>query len=262
MTRLRLTGRAGGKRMRQSQYGRPYFVSGLRENDTAMALPRIRLSRPGDDPESQEFRLQRFIMRYPTVLPIGDIEQALVPIVPVCMELPTRSDLRVDNLFVTPNGDLILVECKLWHNYESRREIIVQILEYGKEISSWNYGELQAAVRKGSYRHLPQGESPPQNLYDFVKSDPDVLEEKEFIDQVSKGLKRGRFLLLVVGDGIHEALGDLSDYVQLHAGLHFTLALVDIAIFRVPSGGLYVQPRVIARTINIDRGIVSVRDGQ
>src|SRR6266699_1951385 len=93
MTRLRLTGRAGGKRMRQSQYGRPYFVSGLRENDTAMALPRIRLSRPGDDPESQEFRLQRFIMRYPTVLPIGDIEQALVPIVPVCMELPTRSDL-------------------------------------------------------------------------------------------------------------------------------------------------------------------------
>ena len=249
--------------MRQSQYSQPYLVSGLRETDTAIALPRIWLSRAGDDLESQEFRLQSFIMRHPTVLPIGEIEQALVPAVPVCMELPTRSDLRIDNLFVTPNGDLILVECKLWHNYESRREVIVQILEYGKEISSWNYEELQAAVRKGSYRHLPQGESPPQNLYDFVKSEPDVLEEKEFIDQVSKGLKRGRFLLLVVGDGIHETLEDLSDYVQLHAGLHFTLALVDIAIFRVPSGGgFYLQPRVIARTVNIDRGIVSIRDGQ
>src|SRR6266567_249441 len=262
MTRLRLTGRAGGKRMRQSQYGRPYFVSGLRENDTAMALPRIRLSRPGDDPESQEFRLQRFIMRYPTVLPIGDIEQALVPIVPVCMELPTRSDLRVDNLFVTPNGDLVLVECKLWHNYESRREVIVQILEYGKEISTWTYTELQSAIQKGSYKHLPEKESPAQTLYDFVKSEPDALEERDFVDAVSRCLRRGRFLLLVVGDGIHESLEDLSDYIQLHAGLHFTLGLVDVAIFQVPAGGFYLQPRVIARTVNIDRGIVSIRDGQ
>ncbi len=248
--------------MRQSQYGRPYFVSGLRENDTAMALPRIRLSRPGDDPESQEFRLQRFIMRYPTVLPIGDIEQALVPIVPVCMELPTRSDLRVDNLFVTPNGDLVLVECKLWHNYESRRQVIVQILEYGKEISTWTYTELQSAIQKGSYKHLPEKESPAQTLYDFVKSEPDALEERDFVDAVSRCLRRGRFLLLVVGDGIHESLEDLSDYIQLHAGLHFTLGLVDVAIFQVPAGGFYLQPRVIARTVNIDRGIVSIRDGQ
>jgi hypothetical protein len=45
-------------------------VSGLRETDTAIALPRIWLSRGGDDLESQEFRLQSFIMRHPTVLPI------------------------------------------------------------------------------------------------------------------------------------------------------------------------------------------------
>src|SRR6266568_4962306 len=85
-----------GNGMRQSQYSRPYFVSGLRETDTAIALPRIRLSRSANDLQSQEFRLQSFIMRHPTVLPIGEIEQALVPLVPVCMELPTRSDLRVD----------------------------------------------------------------------------------------------------------------------------------------------------------------------
>jgi hypothetical protein len=248
--------------MRQSQYSQPYFVSGLRESDTAIALPKIRLAKPGDDPESQEFRLQSFIMRHPTVLPIAEIEQALVPIVPVCMELPTRSDLRVDNLFVTPNGDLILVECKLWHNYESRRQVIVQILEYGKEISTWTYTELQSAIRKGSYKHLSGSEPPPQTLYDFVKSEPDPLEERDFVDAVSRSLRRGRFLLLVVGDGIHESLEDLADYVQLHAGLHFTLGLVDIAIFQVPAGGFYLQPRVIARTVNIDRGIVSIRDGQ
>jgi hypothetical protein len=135
-------------------------------------------------------------------------------------------------------------------------------LEYGKEISTWTYTELQSAIRKGSYKDLPESEPPPQTLYDFVKSWPDALEETDFVDAVSKSLRRGRFLLLVVGDGIHESLEDLSDYVQLHAGLHFTLGLVDIAIFQVPAGGFYLQPRVIARTVNIDRGIVSVRDGQ
>ncbi len=109
--------------MRQSQYSQPYFVSGLRESDRAIALPRVRLSKTTADAESQVFRLQSFIMRHPTVLPIGEIEQALVSPVPVCMELPTRSNLFIDNLFVTPNGDLILVECKLWHNYESRRDV-------------------------------------------------------------------------------------------------------------------------------------------
>src|SRR5437868_3886497 len=105
--------------MRQSQYSRPLFVSGLREGDTAIKLDRVHLLKTPDDTESQEFRLQSFIMRHPTVLTIGEIEQALVPAIPVCMELPTRSNLFIDNLFVTPNGDLILVECKLWHNYES-----------------------------------------------------------------------------------------------------------------------------------------------
>jgi hypothetical protein len=51
------------------------------------------------------------------------------------------------------------------------------------------------------------------------------------------------------------------EFVQQHAGLHFTLGLIDIAIFQAPGGGLFVQPRIIARTMNIDRGIVSVKEG-
>jgi hypothetical protein len=197
-------------------------------------------------------------MRNPLVLPIDQIERAFVGAIPVCMEMHTKSGLAIDNLLVTPKGDLILVECKLWRNPEARRKVVVQILEYAKEIATFSYADLEAAIKSALEDEAPK---PSKTLYEFAKTSPDPLEEHEFIDQVSNGLRRGRFLLLVVGDGIHEGLEDLVEFVQQHAGLHFTLGLIDIAIFQAPGGGLYVQPRIIARTMNIDRGIVSVKDG-
>jgi len=231
------------------------------DSETAVPLNRIRL---GDNPEDgKEFHLQSFIARNPLVLPIDQIERTFVGAIPVCMEMRTTSGLAIDNLLVTPKGDLILVECKLWRNPEARRKVVVQILEYAKEIAKFSYADLEAAIKSALIKSAPKDEAPKpsKTLYEFAKTSPDALEEPEFIDQVSKGLRRGRFLLLVVGDGIREDLEDLVEFVQQHAGLHFTLGLIDMAIFRAPSGGLYVQPRTIARTMNIDRGIVSVKDG-
>jgi hypothetical protein len=50
----------------------------------------------------------------------------------------------------------------------------------------------------------------------------------------------------------------MTEFLQQYAGLHFTLAIVELALFEVPTGGYIAQPRVLARTTNIDRGIVTV----
>jgi glycine/D-amino acid oxidase-like deaminating enzyme len=44
--------------------------------------------------------------------------------------------------------------------------------------------------------------------------------------------------------------------------MHFTFGLVDLAIFHLPSEmpGYLVQPRVLARTQNIDRGVVTIEN--
>ena len=47
----------------------------------------------------------------------------------------------------------------------------------------------------------------------------------------------------------------------MHAGFHFTLGVVEMPVFRLPRDGWIVQPRVLARTVNIERGIVKVADG-
>jgi len=49
----------------------------------------------------------------------------------------------------------------------------------------------------------------------------------------------------------------MAEFLQQHAGFHFTLAFVEIALFET-RGGYIAQPRVPARTTNIDRGIVAL----
>lgn len=44
--------------------------------------------------------------------------------------------------------------------------------------------------------------------------------------------------------------------------MHFTLGLIELATFALPAemGGYLVQPRILARTKNIDRGVVTIED--
>ncbi len=50
---------------------------------------------------------------------MDQIEPGIGPLVPVCMELPLHVG-SVDNLFITPEGHLVVVEVKLWRNPEAR----------------------------------------------------------------------------------------------------------------------------------------------
>src|ERR1700737_4407405 len=98
------------------QYGRPLLINSIDETASAHSLTRVRFESSG---AYNEAWLQRLIMQYPSLLPIEDIEPALTPAIPVCMELPVPSG-SVDNLYVTPAGDIIVAETKLWRNPQAR----------------------------------------------------------------------------------------------------------------------------------------------
>jgi hypothetical protein len=70
------------------------------------------------------------------------IDAAYADHLPVCRELRTAAG-RIDCLFVTRLGGLVIVECKLWRNPQARREVVGQILDSVKEIATWDYGDLQ-----------------------------------------------------------------------------------------------------------------------
>ncbi len=192
-----------------------------------------------------EATLQNLLFRYPETLPIATIDPAYMGVIPVCKELRTPSGY-VDALFVNPHGRLVLVEFKLWRNPEARREVIGQILDYAKDLASWDYEDLQREVSLNTRRT-------GSVLFDLVRNVNNVLNENDFVDNVSRHLKRGEFLLLIVGDGIQEGVESIVDFVQRHSGLHFNLALVEAALYRDASDQLFVHPRVLARTEIVQR---------
>jgi hypothetical protein len=84
------------------------------------------------------------------------------------------------------------------------------------------------------------------------------VDEAQFVGAVERRLRSSRFMILIIGDGIQEGVEALSSYLQLHAGLHVGLALIELSIWRGAQGGLIVVPRVPMRTLLIERGIVVV----
>jgi len=243
-----------------TQYGNPLFLSGLEAKASAEQLTPVHFSKVGSGSNHyDEAWLQDLIMRHPSLLPVDQIEPAFNPLVPICRELPMNAgSLFLDNLLVTPVGDLALVECKLWRNPQARREVVAQILDYATAMSTWSYEALEAAI--GQARPIADtDETTPRKLYDMVSA-KGTIDEVSFHDAVTRNLERGRFILLIVGDGIREGATDMAEFLQQHAGFHFTLAFVELALFKV-SGGYIAQPRVLAKTKNIERAIVIVNDG-
>jgi hypothetical protein len=127
-------------------------------------------------------------------------------------------------------------------------------LDYAKELSRWSSSDLQREVRR---RY--GGEGNP--LLDLVRTADPTVDETAFNDALTVNLRRGRMLLLIVGDGIREGVEALAEYLQAHAGLHFSLGLVEMPIYAMPDGGRLVAPRVLARTAVITRTVVAMPQG-
>jgi hypothetical protein len=148
----------------------------------------------------------------------------------------------------------VLVECKLWRNPEGRREVVGQILDYAKELSRWSSSDLQREVS----RRLNRDGNP---LLEKVRAIEPTVDEMQFNDALTANLRRGRFLLLNVGDGIREGVEAIAEYLQVHAGLHFSLGLVELPIYVMPDGNRLVVPRVLARTTIVTRNVVALPEG-
>jgi hypothetical protein len=206
----------------------------------------------GGDAVSEAY-IQALIHEHPACLPIAEIDPMFSGPVPICTELNTPAG-PIDILLITPSGLPVLVECKLWRNPEARREVVSQILDYAKELSRWSSSDVQREV---SHRLKRDGNP----LLDMVRAvDPEV-DEQQFNDALTANLRRGRFLLLIVGDGIREGVEAIAEYLQLHAGLHFSLGLVELPIYVMPNGDRLVAPRVLVRTALVIRNVVAVPDG-
>lgn len=230
--------------------GRQYTTPLIVQHGKAVALERLRY----EGRDFDEDRLQQLLYSHSALLPIRDLEPVYSDCFPVARELPTGAG-PVDLVLVNERGFVTLVETKLWRNPEARRTVVAQIIDYAKEMARWSYGDFAAAIAK-----VRPGDG-PEWLARAAAERSEDFDEAFFVDSISRNLRRGRFLLLIVGDGVREEVELMAEYLQQTPQLAFTLGLVEIALFHPPDGlePLFVQPRIVARTTEVTRAIVEVR---
>ena len=225
---------------------------------TAIPLRRVPLSGPESTAVYSEAWLQELLYRFPSALPISEIDDSFSSAIPVCREMNTPAG-PVDVVYITPNGRPVIVEAKLWRNPEARRKVVGQVLDYAKELGHFSYESFDAAVRAA--RRAIDGEDPPQGVADLVRQASTDFVEAQFCDSLTRNLRRGDFLLLIVGDGIREGVGAIADFLEAHGGLHFTFGLVEMAVYRTPDNGQLVQPRVLVQSTIVRRTVVELVNG-
>jgi hypothetical protein len=244
-----------GESTKPSAFTKPFVI---RSDGTATMLERVPLS-SGIDGRFNEEWLQKALFSNPLSLPIKEIDPHAGELIPVCMEMETGAG-PADILYVTKTGQLVLVETKLWRNAEARREVVAQIIDYAKQLSTWSYEDLSRQTAMAS-------KLGPDYLVSCVrKAYPDLNEtefEAEFgagfVDGINRSLKTGDFLLIIAGDGIRSGAEALVDFIDRYGNLHFKLALVEIAAYRLSEDEILLQPRILAKTELLRRTVFVVQ---
>ncbi len=231
------------------RYGQPILI----KDEKASGLERISLT----ERSFNEDWIQKLIHNNPDILPISEIDTGFTPAISIGREVFTNVGY-IDNLFISPDGYLTVVETKLWRSPEARREVVGQILDYAKELNKWTFTDLDNTVKQFNklYHNNTDG------LLATVRkhTELDEAEERFFIDNISKNLKRGRFLLLIVGDGIRESVEDMVEYLTQTPQLYFTLALVELQVYKLDQNdnSLIIIPQLVTRTREVTRAIVRI----
>lgn len=202
--------------------------------------------------------LQDIIRLYPDLLPVAEIESVFAPLVCIGREVLTDAG-PIDNLLISHQGYLVLVETKLWRNPEARREVIGQAIDYGSSLAKWDYEKLNTAVKQ----YTKQYSNAETNLFDWVEQHLGPIEGGEdfFEAAVARNLRLGRFLTLIVGDKIRSSVIEIINYVNKFPNLAMEVALVEMQCFWPEAKyqwPLLVVPRIVARTEIIERSVVEV----
>jgi len=226
----------------------PYLVSDTTASGKALIPISVK------DRVFQEEWLQELLFKHPSILPVGYMDEAYIPLVAIGREIAS-----IDNLFISPSGLLTVVETKLWRNPEAHRTVVAQILEYAKTLTSWTYNRLDQAV--SSYLGRQTGE--PISIFRTIKKAVHNFDisEIEFQAKAQDCLSNGRFALLIVGDRVFPEATQLAETIQSAPHLQFSLGFVELRCYRLEKGSnwpLVVVPNFVTKTREVTRAVVKV----
>lgn len=241
--------------------GTPIVYSDLMEKRHFLPLTTISARR--DDPASfDECLLQELIDQSPNVLPVREYLPSVKSLFSLAREVPVDLGNQqgfIDNLLITNEGHLVIVETKLYRNPEATRDVITQTLQYGMAVGQMRLMELENRIRRGQNPSLRRDESILECV-SRVAADTNVsgLLSDDFEEALERFLRRGEILLLIVSDGIHLGVERVAHWLNDQgSSTPYKLGLVELKFYSIGNDRLVV-PRTILKTREISRHVVVV----
>lgn len=237
--------------------GIPVLISASDENNIQKLRP-VAFSRK-DQSSFDETLLQKIVDLAPDILPIRDFYPAVTSIYSLGREIPVELGERqgfIDNLLVTNDGHLVLVETKLYRNPEAIRDAVIQTLEYGMAIHKMSFIELEARIRRAEKTGTQLRDN--ESILDRITSMSDVFDDFEIV--LERYQRTGEILLLVVADGIRASVERITQWMneEMSGSTPIKFGLVELRFYEIADGSKIVVPKTLLKTKEISRHVVVV----
>ena len=196
--------------------------------------------------------LQTMLANNPSLLPSDRVSPAYGKLICIGREIPVSiasgGTGKIDNLYVSPSGHLVIVETKLYRNPEAVREVVAQLLDYVTVgIPKWDYDFLN---KQFAAKHDQTDLSDAMVKAGLIHPDA----RGRFIDAVNMHLANRDFLLMIVGDGIRQSVMKLIG----RATSGYRVAVCDINLFK-HSDQIMAIPHLSAYTEIVD--VIKIENG-
>jgi hypothetical protein len=168
-----------------------------------------------------EDELQRYIHENPDSIPLYELKDN-VRLLIAAREFPTESG-PIDAVGVDRDGDLYLVETKLYRNND-KRFVIAQVLDYGASIWRHYAGFDQFVTILDEQARAKFGMSFREKVGAFFELDADGVSS--LVDALRLNLEEGSYRFVVLMDKLHAQLKDLILFLNQYS--KFDLFAVEI----------------------------------
>lgn len=201
-----------------------------------------------------EHWLQELLIKNPSLLPSKELDEEWPELIPLGREVPVKAG-SIDNLYITPNGLICLVETKLWRNFEAHRTVVAQIIAYAKDLAGMTFDSFKECVEKSTlFNKKP-------NFWYRISRHLKGLNRIEFQHGVQESLNHGRFLLLIVGDKIYPEVALILDTIQSAPNLEYKIGLIELHMYREKGDSKWpvlVLPHIVMKTKEKIRSVVRI----
>lgn len=237
--------------------GIPVLISAFNEQDIEKLRP-VSFSRQ-DHASFDETLLQRIVDQTPDILPIRDFYPSVSSVCSLGREIPVDLGERqgfIDNLLVTNDGHLVLVETKLYRNPEAIRDAVVQTLEYGMAVHKMSLLDLEARIRRAEKTGTQLRGN--ETILDRVSDIAGVFDDFEIA--LERYQRTGELLLLVVADGIRTSVERITQWIneEMSGSTPIKFGLVELRFYELANGNKIVVPKTLLKTKEISRHVVVV----